>query len=377
MSFVQTGRIIRAATDHGLCRWVSRLLGACAMLAPGTGAHAQTYTFDAGSQGWQVYNISISGGHIVNPTPASVANIFDGSLGLPPGSLRVPDLTGETWIGAPAEINGDRSAIYGQPITMDIFYRYADNAVYPAVALAGPAFTLYVPLSPPALNTWLHWAFPLVPGQWRINGPSGAVATEADIRSVLANVHGFYIHTEWMTGPDDTSVDNISIGCDAPALTGPYDSGSCPRGLAPFSVGVAGAGPFTYQWQLETAPNTWTTLGNDPLPLSCGGFAFATPINSPGVNIGVRDCDGPFNVRCIVTGACGVTTSNPALLRIGSTCDFNVDGSTDLTDVFDLADAIAGGTDPNPGCKDFNLDGSEDLTDVFDLADAVAGGNCP
>lgn len=60
------------------------------------------------------------------------------------------------------------------------------------------------------------------------------------------------------------------------------------------------------------------------------------------------------------------------------TCDFNQDGGGDTSDVIDLADAIAAGTDPYPAsCKDFNQDGGADTSDVIDMADAVASGTCP
>lgn len=60
------------------------------------------------------------------------------------------------------------------------------------------------------------------------------------------------------------------------------------------------------------------------------------------------------------------------------TCDFNQDGGGDTTDVIEMADAVAAGTDPYPlSCKDFNQDGGADTSDVIDIADAIASGTCP
>ncbi len=58
--------------------------------------------------------------------------------------------------------------------------------------------------------------------------------------------------------------------------------------------------------------------------------------------------------------------------------DYNMDGSADLSDVFDLANDIAMGSQSfPPNSPDFNADGSIDLGDVLDLANVVAGAPCP
>lgn len=59
------------------------------------------------------------------------------------------------------------------------------------------------------------------------------------------------------------------------------------------------------------------------------------------------------------------------------TCDVNRDGGADTSDVIDLANMIASGTETSGVCNDFNQDGGADTGDVLDLADAVAAGTCP
>ena len=50
----------------------------------------------------------------------------------------------------------------------------------------------------------------------------------------------------------------------------------------------------------------------------------------------------------------------------------------DLSDVFALASDVASGQRSfPPNSPDFNQDGAVDLTDVFDLANVVAGASCP
>ncbi len=58
--------------------------------------------------------------------------------------------------------------------------------------------------------------------------------------------------------------------------------------------------------------------------------------------------------------------------------DYNQDGSVDTSDVIDLANDIAAGTQSfPPNSSDFNADGSADFSDVLDLADVAAGAGCP
>lgn len=60
------------------------------------------------------------------------------------------------------------------------------------------------------------------------------------------------------------------------------------------------------------------------------------------------------------------------------TTDYNQDGGGDTSDVLDLANDIASGTQTFPGSNtDFNQDGGADTTDVIDMADVIAGGACP
>ncbi len=59
------------------------------------------------------------------------------------------------------------------------------------------------------------------------------------------------------------------------------------------------------------------------------------------------------------------------------TCDYNQDGGADTSDVIDLANDIASGTESFPGsCSDYNQDGGADTSDVIDIANAIASGNC-
>jgi hypothetical protein len=160
-------------------------------------------------------------------------------------------------------------------------------------------------------------------------------------------------------------------------LQQPSPQTACPAGAPALSVAATGPGPCTYQWQIQAAPNTWTTLGNDPFPLPCGGgaFAYATPLNSPTVTIGIHPCPGSptapqhFQVRAIVTNACASVTSNEATYTI-CPADINCSGSLSVQDIFDFLAAYFSGQPSG----DFNQSGTTSVQDIFDFLAAYFAG---
>ncbi len=161
---------------------------------------------------------------------------------------------------------------------------------------------------------------------------------------------------------------------DPPGVTvQPQDATACSTGSAAFSITAAGTDPFTYQWQIQTSPGVWQGLGNDPFPLPCGGgaFAYATPIDSPTVQIGVRPCPGvnSYQVRAVVTNDCGSVTSNEATYSICA-ADFNCSGAVNSQDFFDFLTSFFAGS------ADFNHDGVTNSQDFFDFLTAFFAG-CP
>lgn len=161
------------------------------------------------------------------------------------------------------------------------------------------------------------------------------------------------------------------------AVVQPPARSMCPGGSAAFTVTPSLSGPFTYLWQIEDPPGTWNTFGNDPAPLPGGGAAYAAPLNSPVVTIGVIGRTGPFGVRSVVTGSCGVSNSNVAILTIcDRAADVNCDGRVELADLATLLTnfGTAGGASHAQG--DLNGDGAVNLTDLAILL-GVFGQSCP
>lgn len=117
--------------------------------------------------------------------------------------------------------------------------------------------------------------------------------------------------------------------------TQPMSRASCTSDTAFFAVRAAGTGPFTYQWEIESAPGVWLALTYEPVFLPCGGSAFATRPTSDHTRIGVNPCPGvaSYKVRCRVSSDCGSTASNAAVLSVialaecGACCAPDIDGA--------------------------------------------------
>ncbi len=176
-------------------------------------AHAEiTSHFNSGSEGWLVVNYPFST-HVA--APATHAITYDAAFGQPAGSIRAYDEYAETGVAAPAAYLGDHSNAYGGQLTYDIYLRYTDGVDYPAVILNAGTFSLYYVAPSPPVNTWQTRIVPLTQTGWRYNSRNGTAATETQMRTALSNIAGLYIYTEWNTGSDDTSIDNVAMsgGC--------------------------------------------------------------------------------------------------------------------------------------------------------------------
>lgn len=178
-------------------------------------AGATISTFDTSNEGWVIVSYPFHS-HVAVPGTAPLP--FDGSLGLPPGSVHVGDVFGETGISAPAAFLGDKSAYYGDTLTYDIFLRFSDGVSYPAVVLNGGTMSLFYEALPPTLEAWEHRVVPLSENGWYVSD-SGLSATQGQFQAVLQNLVGLYLYTEWNTGTDDTNVDNVNMGGGVTAVT--------------------------------------------------------------------------------------------------------------------------------------------------------------
>lgn len=243
-SFDPTGRMtftaVPAATSYRVewstnllaAIWSSNTPGISLIPAPGTGnltvtvgvIHASCYyrvvaavtnapptvigsSFNLDSQNWSIVLYPFRS-HAQNPATSALSH--DGIFGNPPGSVRVGDIYSETGISAPAQYLGGKLAFYGGSFSYDIYLRFSDNVPYPAVVLNGGSISLYYDAPSPPLNAWQGRTVPLSEAGWKVAG-TGDAATEAVFKTVLGNLVGIYIYTEWNTGDDDTNVDNVQM----------------------------------------------------------------------------------------------------------------------------------------------------------------------
>ncbi|HMN42480.1 MAG TPA: GC-type dockerin domain-anchored protein [Phycisphaerales bacterium] len=202
---------------------------------------------------------------------------------------------------------------------------------------------------------------------WQLNR---AQAISADGTAIVGyGVYGIHTHGYVITG--------LNLGFCPSILIGPGSATACSTGSAGFSVYAAGAAsPLTYQWQIEAPAGQWQTLGNDPGPLPCGGgaHAFAFPINSPSVALGISPCPGQnglaqhINVRCVVANQCGTATSPTSIYTI-CPADFDCLGGLTVGDIFAYLNAWLAG-DPQ---ADTNGGGLA-VQDIFDFLNAWFAG---
>ena len=186
-----------------------------------------TSTFDSDTQGWTTIGSNTDYGS--PSTSVGTSSINWDTRGNPGGALQVGDYFYSTWISAPAGYLGNQSDMFGQTFSYDLFIRYTDqtSVPYPSVAIVGNNLKLLFTRATPPINAWDRRVVAFDPLLWTVDVGSGApnagaAATQAQLISVLSNLTGLYLLTEWRTGPDDTSVDNIGAGFTKP-LDGDYN----------------------------------------------------------------------------------------------------------------------------------------------------------
>ena len=189
--------------------WIACLL----VLACVSRGHADvTSTFDSDSENWTAVSHPFRS-HVEAPSTSDLP--YDGTFGNPVGSVRLGDVYPNTGVSAPPQYLGDKSAYYGGTLTYDIYIRFSDDIAYPAVVLNGGTMSLYYDAPSPQVDEWETVVVELNESGWTVSG-STTPASQAQLQEVLANLVGLYIDIEWNTGPDDTSVDNVTLADASP-----------------------------------------------------------------------------------------------------------------------------------------------------------------
>jgi len=216
---------------------------------------------------------------------------------------------------------------------------------------------------------WIQQGSPLrvTPGNF---GNSAALNNDGSIAMVGA----------W----NESSVYAYSLSRAIALTQQPAPVATCPTNGATFSVAASGSSP-TYRWQRETVPgtDTFVNLNNGSTASWDGGnggaIVFGATTTSmilvPDLSNGKSFSQAhAIRYRCVLTNACGTTSSDPAKLSVCA-ADFNCDGLIDDTDFVSFAAAydllICSDPAMPANCPaDFNGDGQVDDSDFVLFAGA-------
>ena len=199
-----TSPFITTAAGTKVARACAAVLLAGAALAT---AHAQgvASSFDADADGWFVSN-------------------FDGSGSAPvtwiSGVIQTDDQFGETAFHAPAKFNGDHAALYGSTLSFDLTEVARDGAAdnyYTAIIASGADVLYWYGGAPQTVFTTFVAQLSATDTRWRLGGsgfnPSaGSAPTEAQFLSILGNITRLQVNAEFVTGTDNTRLDNVILG---------------------------------------------------------------------------------------------------------------------------------------------------------------------
>lgn len=182
--------------------------------------------FDTDAEGWTV----------VNDNSTAVTWVSTG--GSPGGHIRNTDgRTGISWyFNAPAKFLGDQSAAYGGTLTFNQSQTPFTAGLGEDVILVGTnALSLYYDNAQNAAGYPVWTSFQIAlddTAPWRVTG-TGALATQAQIQSVLASLAALRIRGEYSSVGNDTGyLDNVALNAS------PIPE---PATLALFGSGLAGS----------------------------------------------------------------------------------------------------------------------------------------
>ncbi len=161
-------------------------------------------TFDASDEGWY---------QITNVTRFHVTHVAAG--GNPGGYIKASDTAaqGVWYFVAPPAFTGNVSAAYGKDLTFDMAQIYVGSQFDGVdIQLVGERQTLVydTPYNPQIAWTWFR--VPIVAGGWHVGGLDGPLATEAEMRTVLSDLHALRIRGEYRSGTDTAWLDNVQFG---------------------------------------------------------------------------------------------------------------------------------------------------------------------
>ncbi len=250
-------------------------------------AHTQIVsTFDANDEGWRVVDICA-----LSFTPPDL------TAGVPSYSPTNGNMGGYVWqvdrlIGAdcrtnganwyffvaPAKYLGNRSNYYGGSLSFDIRRHQGGFDAFADVILEGAGIRLVRDAgSGSTRDVWTSYIVPLSAStNWHIGSTGGAMATEIEFQTVLANLTALRIRGERTGGADSCDLDNVVF---SPTMI------CCPHSnihASEVQVCWDSYSGARYQVQFRSAltTNAWVNLGN-PVAGSGTTYCVSDAIASP------------------------------------------------------------------------------------------------
>ncbi len=213
-------------------------------------------------------------------------------------------------------------------------------------------------------------------------GATGTTSASVLLDTVMldaAATHQFRCVITGSCGESTTNAATLSGSEGLDVLDQPVSQTLCTR--LPVSFNISTSSPAAAQWEMyDPYVQSWLAIGDGVNHHSALGEFDATGANDVSITmIGFTDDDpahthktGYMLVRCHLTGSCGETWSNEAMLEVVECCiaDFNRDGVLDFFDYLDFVDAFSAGD----WSSDFNEDGVVDFFDYLDFVDAFSHG---
>lgn len=136
------------------------------------------------------------------------------------GVIQTDDKFGETSFHAPTKFNGDWSGLYGSTLSFDLTEVGRDTnagSYYTAVIASGSNVLYWYGGAPTTVFTTFVASLTASDTRWRLGGTgfnpaSGVAPTEAQFQGILSNVTRLQVNAEFITGADNTRLDNVILG---------------------------------------------------------------------------------------------------------------------------------------------------------------------
>ena len=170
-----------------------------------------TSLFQLNAEGWTI--TGDAQGSLIEASYSPDGGIQDGYI------YADDNVTGGIWyFTSPSSYHGNKTEYYGTTLSYSLFQNsnISNQFISNDIVFRNEAEQItyvYNSVSDYPTELWTDYSIEITAGNGWVKGEfdSGVVATEEDIKAVLANVTEFSIRGEFETGPDNGGIDNIII----------------------------------------------------------------------------------------------------------------------------------------------------------------------